>query len=78
MKKLLSIILVAVSIVTAMTLGAFEFKASAETPEEQFTYEVKNGKATIKGYKNLLSADVTIPSTLGGYPVTSIGDYNFR
>ena len=39
-----------------------------------FTYTVTSGVATITGYTGTGGA-VTIPSTLGGAPVTSI-DYN--
>jgi len=37
-----------------------------------FTYTVTGGKAQITGYTGA-GGDVTIPSTLGGYPVISIG-----
>ena len=42
-----------------------------------FTYSVSNGNATIKGFSTSYSGALTIPSTLGGYPVTSIGDWAF-
>ena len=41
-----------------------------------FTYEVFDGKVTITGYTGS-SGDITIPATLGGYPVTSIGNSAF-
>ncbi len=37
-----------------------------------YTYTVSNGEATITGCDTTISGSVTIPSTLGGYPVTSI------
>src|SRR5574344_1218517 len=48
-----------------------------------YTYTVSDGKASI--YKGdgdaaisiLTSGALAIPATLGGYPVTSIGDYAF-
>ena len=49
----------------------------------EWTYRVSGGKATIyKGYNqpaipNSTSGGVTIPSKLGGYSVSSIGDYAF-
>ena len=76
MKKLLSILLVAVLLITAMPLGAFEFKASAAT-SGYYTYSVSNGKATITDCSTSISGAVTIPSTLGRYLVTSIGNAAF-
>ncbi len=40
--------------------------------ENTYTYEVTAGEAIITGYTGA-GGDVVIPSTLGGYPVTSIG-----
>ncbi|HEY3760682.1 MAG TPA: leucine-rich repeat domain-containing protein [Verrucomicrobiae bacterium] len=40
--------------------------------QAQFNYTVSNGAATITGYSGP-SGPVTIPATIGGYPVTSIG-----
>ena len=37
------------------------------------TYTVSNGKATVTGCDGDVTGTVTIPSTLGGYPVTAIG-----
>ena len=41
-----------------------------------YTYTVTDGKAQITGYTGV-EGDVTIPSTLAGSPVTSIGDSAF-
>ncbi len=41
------------------------------------TYTVADSKVTITGYTGV-GGDVTIPSTIEGHPVTSIGDYAFR
>ena len=42
-----------------------------------YTYSVSGGKATITDVGTSISGDITIPSTLGGYPVTSIGEDAF-
>src|SRR5688572_2076208 len=42
-----------------------------------FTYVTNNGAITITDY-NCSSADVTVPSTIGGFPVTTIGPWAFQ
>ena len=76
MKKLLSVFLVVVMIVTALPLTNLNLTVSAET-DGYYTYEVDNGEANITRANNSISGDITIPSTLGGYPVTNIGDCAF-
>lgn len=61
---------------TVIMLMLFAVSASAAT-EGHYTYEVYNGEATITDVDESISGDVTIPSKLGGYPVTTIGDYAF-
>ncbi len=69
--KLLMVLLI-------VTLGVIimSFTASAET-EGYYTYTVENGEATITDVYILISGDIVIPDTLGGYPVVSIGDRAF-
>ena len=43
-----------------------------------YTYTVSGDKATITDFSTSYSGALTIPSTLGGYPVTSIGNYAFQ
>ena len=43
-----------------------------------YTYSVSNGEATITDVSTSISGNITIPSTLGGYPVTVIGEDAFR
>lgn len=45
--------------------------------EPYLTYTVADGQAKITGYSNNGPQYVSIPDTLGGYPVTSIGDFAF-
>ena len=57
-------------------VGLLTVSSSAAT-SGHYTYTVSNGEATITDVSTSISGAVTIPSTLGGYPVTSIGDYAF-
>lgn len=52
------------------------FCASAET-EGGYNYTVTNGKATIISVEDSVAGEITLPSELGGYPVTAIGDEAF-
>lgn len=45
--------------------------------EGYYSYIVKDDKATIINIDKSISGDIIIPSTLGGYPVTAIGDDAF-
>lgn len=55
-------------------------ESTGETSEEQvegdYSYTVNNGCATITAY-NGTEENVVTPMTLGGYPVTEIGEYAF-
>ena len=53
------------------------FEITMKEPVMEYTYTVTNGEAKITGSRELLSGSVILPDTLGGYPVTSIGDYAF-
>ena len=44
---------------------------------EGLTYEISGGQVTITGCDTELSGELTIPSTIKGYPVTAIGTYAF-
>ena len=60
--------------------GLFAPKADAATSGTSgiYTYEIANGEVTITDCDASASGDITIPSTLGGYPVTTIGDRAFE
>lgn len=86
-RKAISILLVAVMFFGAAPLAGFiglelpeinlfTTKAEAAT-DGYYTYSVSNGKAEITDVDTSISGDIVIPSTLGGYPVTSIGDLAF-
>lgn len=81
-KQALASLLIVVMALTGMPLGNFilpRLTANAAyepTPESCFTYTVTNGEATITGFDKSVT-DVVIPETLGGYPVTEIGEKAF-
>ncbi len=55
----------------------FVLPATAKAAQDgNYTYEVASNEATVTGYTGA-DSEITIPSTLGGYPVTAIGDYAF-
>ena len=70
MKRVISIIMVVVLLISIVTMMAFGLSANG------FTYTVEDGEATITAYNNN-AAQIEIPDTLGGYPVTKIGAYAF-
>lgn len=76
MKKAVSIVLTLLLMLQVLPLGIFTFTASAAT-EGYYTYTVSGGKATITDVDTSISGYIVIPSILGGYPVTSIGDRSF-
>lgn len=67
-------------LVLALFLGGFSFvpSASADITDGKYTYVVTEGiAAMLTGYSGVASI-VNIPNSLGGYPVTSIGDNVFQ
>ena len=45
-------------------------------PEGDYSYKIENGEATITKYTGK-ATELTIPATLGGYPVTAVGNSAF-
>ena len=71
MKKLLTTF----SIVVLALVCIFALPATAQAATEgDYEYSVSNDEATITGYTGA-GGDITIPSTLGGYPVTGLQGY---
>ncbi|MDY5991567.1 MAG: leucine-rich repeat protein, partial [Oscillospiraceae bacterium] len=76
-KKLLSVVLAMVMVLCSLPFVGVTFSAGAEN-SGYYTYTVYNGKAKITDCDESISGDVVIPDTLGGYPVTSIGNFAFE
>ena len=74
MKKILSMFLCLLMVVSVIPI--IGLTASAKT-DGYYTYTVSNGKSTITDCSTSISGDISIPSTLGGYSVTSIGSSAF-
>ncbi len=70
MKKRLLFLLFVVICVSLTCLSA---SAEESFSEGYYTYTVTDGAATIKSVSAEISGDITIPETLGGYPVIAIG-----
>ena len=71
--KRFALLLAVLALIGMLTLGAF---AAEEKTSGDFTYVVENEAAVITAYSGE-ATDVTIPATLGGYPVKEIGQYVF-
>ena len=65
-----------IAIVAALS-AATAFAATEVVDGIEWTYFIDNGEATVGGILTSTSGAITLPSTLGGCPVTSIGDYAF-
>lgn len=66
-------------IIATGILAGLSLTANALTEEVDgvtWTYSINNGKATVTSAKNF-NLWLNVPSTLGGYSVTSVGDNAF-
>ena len=78
MKKPLAILLSVLLLMTCVPLGAISVSAATSgVTEDGLRYEITDGEVTITGFTDDIPADVFIPSTIEGYPVTTIRDYAF-
>ncbi len=68
--------LLTLTVVVCLVVGVGVIEASAGT-YGKLTYEVSNGEVTITDCDSSVSGSITIPSSINGYPVTSIGDRAF-
>ena len=69
--KFLFVVVASLGVVTA------SFAETETVGGITWTYAVSNGKATLSSVPNTTAGTITIPSRLGGYPVTSIGESAF-
>ena len=74
MKGLRIFVLVAIVFVLCFTIAP---KTQAAT-YGNLTYEISDGKVTITGYSASPTETLTIPDSIGGYPVTAIADEAFE
>ena len=77
MKKILSLFLTFLMVVSVVSVGT-TFVNAEEQHENGFYYSIINDEATITDFDTSISGNVIIPSTLGGYPVTRIGESAFE
>lgn len=75
MKKILSLLLVVLLVITCSPLGAF--KADATALDYHLTYKVSNGFVTITGCDTSFSGEMIIPDTIEGYKVKVIDESAF-
>ena len=73
-KRILSVLMVFVLVLACAPV--IPLQANAET-SGYYTYTVSNGEVTITDCDMEILGDIVIPDTLGGYPVTSIGERAF-
>lgn len=76
-KRLIQIFSLLLSLVIFSTcLSMLVLPAVAAVTEDDVSFEIENGGATVTGCVRY-TAEMVIPDTLGGYPVKKIGDYAF-
>lgn len=81
MKKIASIILTIIFVISIVPMGLFRVVAITETTENfegYYTYTVENEEAVITEVDVDINGYITVPSTLGGYSVTRIGKRAFE
>ncbi len=74
MKRIISILICIISCFMLLATSGFSFAFAVSSID--ISYTVENGEATVTGYTGN-PITLTIPDTLGQYPVTAIGDDAF-
>ncbi len=72
-----SFVLAVVLLCTTSFASGISANAQEVYTEGYYTYIVSNDEAYITECDKSISGDITIPATLGGYPVVEIGEYAF-
>lgn len=76
MKRTVSFIMAIFMLIALAPVSGLETAVQA-AESKNFVYEVSKGKATITDFDKDYVGELTVPDTLGAYPVTHIGDYAF-
>lgn len=75
LKKTISVFLTALMVFGITAMGAVNVFADTYG---DYTYSVTSGKATVSKYNNTsYSGALSVPSSMGGYPVTAVDDFCF-
>ena len=70
--KITESFLISAMLMNAMSITPIAANADGIMTEGQYTYSVTSDIATITDVDESISGDITVPSTLGGYPVRAI------
>ena len=65
-------------LLTVIPLNAIADNTATSYTDGYYSYTVANGEATITDVDTSINGDITIPTTLGGYPVANIGYAAFQ
>lgn len=76
-KKLFSVVITAVLVFTTLFTCSILVNAQEVYNEGYYSYTITKGQACITECDKSISGDITIPATLGGYPVVEIGENAF-
>ena len=74
MKRILAIAVVFCCLMTVIPYGVISVSADEESG---LLYVIENDEAIVTGVSGTVTGEMTVPSTLGGYPVTVIGGNAF-
>ena len=77
MKKIGAILISIVLMAICVVLLPIQAQAASDYVEDNYVYTVTDGNATIIRTIEPLKGDVVLPATLGGYPVTALGESAF-
>lgn len=70
-KKGMALLLALLMLAVTVPMGAVS--AATAGTYNGITYQIEGGEVTLTGYTSSLPTNLTIPSTIAGYPVTTIG-----